>query len=439
MCHGVDGRGGVGPALLGVSGLADEDLLAIQIAQGAPNLGMPAFAGLLSKGDIAALADYISEHAAKAGGRQAPYINSTKTAFYDIDIERVFAHPDQIWALAAAPDGGMIATTKQGELLQLSPNGEIVSVNNPPETYTVGVGGLLDIALHPNYSANGWIYVIAVQRSGEARGEDQSSIAKMRVLRGKIRKGAWADEQVIFEASAEDARANIHFGARLAFKNGLLHISLGDRDGDVLTADPIAQRLDNPYGKIHRISETGEAPTDNPFMNVQGALPTIYTLGHRAPQGLTVRPGSEDIFSSEHGPRGGDELNRILPGLNYGWPLVSYGVQYSGEPVSLEAERSDIEAPKRVWTPAIAVSAIQFYNGALFPEWNDSLLVGSLIAEKLIRISLNENGDPILEELVFQGLGRIRDIVVGPEGAIYVAVNKNDEADSEILRLTPGQ
>lgn len=440
-CHGVGGQGGVGGALIGTSkwNNVESNAIAERIARGAPDRGMPAFADVLSDDDIATLALYISELRTDTQMVKASPDITAKTVLYDIAIERVFSHPDQLWGLAIAGDGSIIATTKQGDLLKLSPDGDALTIKNPPEAYTVGVGGLLGVALHPNYAANGWIYVAAAQRPDATPGSTPgaSPLARMRVLRGKIRDGAWADEEVVFETSAEDAHINRHFGARLLFHDGLLYLCLGDRHGDILTPNANAQRLDNPYGKIHRMSETGAAPADNPFIGESEAIPTIYTLGHRAPQGLTVRPKTGQIFSSEHGPRGGDELNIILPGRNYGWPLTSYGVQYSGEPVSLQAEHPDVEAPKRNWTPAIAVSAIQFYEGALFPEWNDSLFVGSLIAEKLIRMTLDEDGVPILEELVFKDMGRIRDIAVGADGSIYVAVNKLDHADSEILLLTP--
>ena len=237
----------------------------------------------------------------------------------------------------------------------------------------------------------------------------------------------WRDEQLIYEAPRETYRTTRHhYGNRIVFdRKGYLYFSIGDRGAQEQAQDP-----SRPNGKIHRIYPDGSIPEDNPF--ISNGLPTLYTLGNRNPQGISVHPLSDEVWAAEHGPLGGDELNLIRPGINYGWPLITYGSNYDGVPVSEFTRMDGYAQPALYWKPSIAVCGVEFYRGEAFPRWKNKLLVGALKYEE-VRL-LDIEADRVMhQEVIFKNFGRVRDIGLDPEGNIYVVVNKPDR----IIRLTP--
>jgi glucose/arabinose dehydrogenase len=270
---------------------------------------------------------------------------------------------------------------------------------------------------HPDYSRNGWIYLSYTEPRGAA--------GMLAIVRGRIRDGRWVDEQPIYRADpAAFTDSGEHFGGRLEFAADYLFFSVGERGHQ-----ENAQDLGNPLGKIHRVHEDGRMPRDNPFVNTPNAVKTIWSLGHRNPQGLAVFHGK--LWSTEHGPKGGDELNLIRRGGNYGWPLATHGINYDGTPVSSHSELPGMEPPRIHWNPSPGLSNLVMYDGKAFPKWRGHLLVSTLAHQQLRLIRL-ENDVVVGEEVLLDNVGRFRDVVVGPEGVPYVAVN---QPNGRIYRL----
>lgn len=348
-------------------------------------------------------------------------LTTTLAAF---EIETVAEGLEHPWAIAFLPDGRMLVTERAGRLRVID-NGNLVerSVSNVPESFVRSQGGLMDIALHPDHADNGWIYLSLAHgdRSGTAT----------RVVRGRLDGMNWVDSEIVFTAEPLTPRP-VHYGARMAFlgDNSLL-LTLGD--GFDERED--AQKLDNHTGTIVRLLDDGQVPTDNPFVDQSGAKPEIWSYGHRNPQGIVFDPETGHVWSHEHGPRGGDELNLIEPGANYGWPVATHGIDYSGAKITPYTSRPGMVDPKIDWTPSIAPAGMSQYRGELFPEWNGDLLVASLVERTIRRIRLD--GDQVAsQEIVGLNIGeRLRDVRVGPDGALYILT---DRSDGQVLRVTPG-
>jgi glucose/arabinose dehydrogenase len=329
------------------------------------------------------------------------------------------------WSVAFLPDGRMLVTEKAGRL-RIVDKGKLLPapVSGTPTVWSKGQGGLLDVAVHPDYAKNGWIYL-----SYSDPGPDGSAMTA--IVRGKLRDGQWVEQQQIYKAPVELYRTgDVHFGSRFVFDGkGHLFFSIGERG-----RGPDAQDVSRPNGKVHRINEDGTIPKDNPFVGKDGALATIWTYGNRNPQGLAQHPATGELWEAEHGPRGGDELNRLQPGRNYGWPVITYGMNYNGTPMTDETARQGMEQPVTYWTPSIAICAIDFYRGKAFPQWKDNLFVGALAFQEVRRLVL-ENGKVTHQEVLFKNVGRVRDVVSGPDGSIYVAFNQPDR----IARIAPAK
>ncbi|MDX6766972.1 MAG: PQQ-dependent sugar dehydrogenase [Candidatus Methylacidiphilales bacterium] len=329
------------------------------------------------------------------------------------------------WAMVKLPDGRLLITEKAGKVRVVQNNQLLPEpVANIPEVDPGGQGGLLDIELHPDYPQNGWIYL------AYSRKKEKGSLTN--IVRARLKDNALTDIQPVFDPPDEDyVHGGIHFGCRLEFdKQGYLYFSHGDR-GDKTTPENRAQRLDHIGGKIHRLHDDGRIPDDNPFVKTPGARPSIWSYGNRNPQGLRFHPVTGDLWSTEHGPRGGDELNLIKKGANYGWPLACFGINYNGTPITDKTEIEGMESPVTHWTPSIAVSAIDFYTGDQFPKWKNNLLVGSLAHQKLIRIVLDGQNKAVHEEILVKGGGRIRDIHCWDDVAIHVLYT------DKLVRLVP--
>jgi glucose/arabinose dehydrogenase len=242
------------------------------------------------------------------------------------------------------------------------------------------------------------------------------------------------DQEDIFRVPGKfHTSSAVHFGTRFVFQDGYLFFSIGDRG-----RMHMAQDVTKPNGKIHRIHDDGRIPPDNPFVDQTDAYPSLWSLGNRNPQGLALHPVTGELWETEHGPRGGDEVNLIRRGLNYGWPEITYGMNYNGTPITAETAREGLEQPALHWTPSIAVCGIDFYTGDQFPSWQNHLLVGGLASQELHRLVLD--GDRVIEdEVILSDMGRVRDVATGPDGSIYVAINSNSSETSILYRLVPAE
>lgn len=338
------------------------------------------------------------------------------------------------WAMAWLPNGDMLVTERPGRL-RIVRNGRLLPDPVPglPEVRRGGQGGLLDIALHPNFASNRLIYL----SYSKANADDSEGTTA--VIRGRWENDRLTNVEEIFEAKAW-TRGRGHHGSRLAFdRNGYLYITVGDRQAPPagnLEAHP-AQDLSNHHGVVIRLHDDGRVPADNPFVSREGALQEIWSYGHRNQQGLVIHPETGDIWATEHGPQGGDELNLIQSGRNYGWPVVGYGVNYrSGTAIHSGTHRDGMEPPVHVWVPSIATSGLLLYTGNAFPDWRGNLFVGGMAGEQLARLTLD--GQRVLnEETLAQRLGRIRDVRQGPDGFIYLAIEDRGGAPTAIVRLEP--
>jgi glucose/arabinose dehydrogenase len=354
-----------------------------------------------------------------------------RSAFHDYRVVTVaegLVHP---WSLAFLPGGDMLVTERPGRL-RIIRNGTLLPAAVPgvPQVFAQGQGGLLDVVPHPDFSSNRLIYLSFSKPYPD-------SGATTAVVRGRFENDRFTDVQEIFAAVSRGAG---HYGSRLAFdRSGFLYITVGDRQvpprGD-LAAHP-AQDLSNHHGTINRIHDDGRVPADNPFVNRAGARPEIFSYGHRNAQGLAIHPETGDIWSTEHGPQGGDELNLIRPGQNYGWPVVGFGVNYrTGTAIHEGTHKEGMTPPVHVWVPSIGASGVSIYTGDQFPEWNGNILAGGLVGEQLARLTLD--GQRVrLEETLVYGTGRIRDVRQGPDGYIYLAIDGRQGQPTPIVRLEP--
>lgn len=336
-------------------------------------------------------------------------------------------HP---WSLAFLPEGGMLVTERRGNLRFVSDAGEISApISGVPGVVARGQGGLLDVALHPRFAGNRLVY-LTFSEAGEG-GTNGTAVARG-VLNAEMT--ALDGVEVIFRQQPKVA-SNAHFGSRLVFDNdGLLWVTLGERSQAQFRV--LAQDLGTHLGKVIRILEDGSVPADNPFVGVAGALPEIWSYGHRNPQGMALHTATGVVWTHEHGPRGGDEVQIPRAGANHGWPVFSYGTEYSGAPITTADEYPEAFArPVHQWTPSIAPSGMAFYTADLIPGWRGNLLVGALAGQRLVRLELD--GERVVgEEHLLRGMGkRIRDVRNGPDGAVWLLT---DEPDGEILRIVGG-
>jgi glucose/arabinose dehydrogenase len=350
---------------------------------------------------------------------------------HDYRVVTVVEGLEHAWSIAFLPDGDMLVTERAGRL-RIVRNDTLLpdSVPGVPAVLAQGQGGLLDVMPHPEFATNRLIYLSFSKPVGDG---ERATTA---VVRGRFENDRLTDVQEIFQA---DTRGAGHYGSRLAFdREGFLFISVGDRQapprGD-LEAHP-AQDRSNHHGTINRLHDDGGVPADNPFVDSAGARPEIWTYGHRNPQGLAFHPETGDLWANEHGPQGGDELNLIQKGRNYGWPVIGYGVNYgSGSAIHESTRREGMEQPVHYWVPSIATSGLLIYTGDRFPAWRGNIFVGGLAGEQLARLTMD--GRRVTdEETLVRGMARIRDVRQGPDGLIYLAIDDEGRKPS-VVRLEP--
>lgn len=336
---------------------------------------------------------------------------------------------DHPWSVAFLPGGDMLVTERPGSLRRISAGGRISPpLKGVPAVVARGQGGLLDVAPHPDFAANGRVYLTYAEAGdGGPENKGQGTAAAYGRLDGDGLSGV----KVVFRQRPKQTTYH-HYGSRLAFaRDGKLFITTGERG-----AMAQAQNLATTLGKVIRIDADGNVPPDNPFAGHAGVAPEIWSYGHRNLQGAAIHPVTGALWTHEHGPRGGDELNIPQPGRNYGWPEITYGVDYSGAVISADTARPGMEQPVHYWVPSIAPSGMAFYTGSIFPQWRGNLLVGSLKFGLLVRLSLA--GDKVVaEERLLSGFGRrIRDVRQGPDGYVYLLT---DESPGQLLRVEPLQ
>jgi len=419
-CHGVDMAGGQAPSMADDNweyGSTDADIRRI-VAGGLEEVGMPAFDDVIHGEKVSDLITYI-----RRGGNSnttAP-IEDVPSVQDQVKIENWATDLDEPWGVHFINADTALVTEKSGKLWQISPDNR-TEIKAIPASVDKGQGGLLDVATDPDYAANGWVY-LSFTHADEKTPKNRMT----KIVRGKITDGQWEGEETLFQARPEDyLNTGYHFGSRITFDDkGHLYFGIGDRG-----KQEMAQDLTKPNGKIHRIMRDGSIPQDNPFLGVEGAYSSIYSYGNRNPQGTVFHPETGVVWETEHGPKGGDELNAIKSGVNYGWPKISYGRNYNGTVLTPHTALPNMAQPASQWTPSIAVCGLDIYTGDLFPEWKGRLMAGALKYQTVRLIDVN--GDNYVSEVtLIKDEGRVRDVTTGPDGAIYVAL------PTRIVRISP--
>lgn len=457
-CHGNDLEGipNQTQPLLGTELIHGDTVaqLSKSIAHGFGNSGMPAFNDSLSPQEIRSLAIYIAERRVdrlftdfKIDAPIAIPQGIVKTAEHAFRVELVTDKLDPLpFSLEPLPDGRLLVTEKMYGIRIVETDGSVSPlIDGTPDAsdssfelvLVWGHGWLLDIALHPDYETNGWVYLHHTVRCPDCWLPRSFN----RVVRGRIRDGQWVDEEIIWDPGPEYFSwvPDVGAGGRLAFDDaGYLYISVGIKGSSNYDG---VQDLSKPWGKIHRIHDDGRVPQGNPFIATDNAYATIWTYGHRSPQGLEFNTATQTLWSTEMGPRGGDELNLLEPGKNYGWPLTSLGLNYDGTQLAygdwldIQFDLNDIEQPVVDFTPAPAVSSFIFYEADVFPNWRGNALVTSLKGSELYRVVLDSEQRLVSSEVLLTQLARIRDIETGPDGTIYLLLEH--ASGGQIVKLVP--
>lgn len=357
-----------------------------------------------------------------AASQRASHAQSTTRATQAVRVTPIVEALQNPWSLAFLPDGRALVTERTGRLRLVTPRGEAAIVAGVPPVWARGQGGLLDVCLHPGFASNQTLFLSYAGLNAEG--------TATRIARARLSDGRLIDVTPIFEAGPRIAN-NFHFGSRLAFgRDGKLFATTGER----FSWRDEAQNLNDLRGKIVRLNDDGSIPSDNPFVGQPSIRPEIFSYGHRNPQGLAVHPQTGALWSHEHGPRGGDEVNILRAGANYGWPKATHGIDYSGAIISEHKSLPGMVDPLFVWVPSIAPSGMAFYTGDAMPAWRGSLFIGALAAQLLVRLQLD--GERVVQEerLLQRQVGRIRDVRQGPDGRLYLLT---DASDGALLRIDP--
>jgi aldose sugar dehydrogenase len=446
-CHGANMEGGRAPSMLDSIWIhgGDDESIARTIKNGVPAKGMPAWGKTLTDAQIRQVVVYMRE--VRAGPRPFDYETpvphgavTTEVATYRAEVVVDSGELEMPWSLAFLPDGRLLVTEQTRWELKVVEHGKAVAVKGVPQ----GVGtysGYFGVALHPDYASNGWIY-LAYKTVCDSCAKNYYQVGTLVLIRGRLENDEWKDSETLLQLPTVGMVTAMT--GRIAFdENKHVFLSMGtsfawQNEKGVRSYQPGAQDLSHGMGKIHRLNDDGTIPADNPFIGKPGALASIWSYGHRNPQGLAFDHNTKTLWSSEHGPRGGDELNLIQPGKNYGWPIVSMGMDYTEKTITFKTHAPGMEDPVVFWTPSIAVSAIAFYEGEQFPQWKHNLFVSSLADRTLFRLVL-ENGKVTHREVIEKGWGRIRDVQVSPDGYIYMILEFRSSGNpfGRIVRLVP--
>ena len=396
------------------------------IKNGYPNGGMPAYKEAFSGRQIKDLADYILKGIKNR--ERYDFGNNTKQNVFifeeqNIKLDTIASGFKIPWSIAFLPNDELLVTEKNGGLYKITKARTKLLIENSPQVVAEGQGGLMDIILHPNFKENNLVYI-----SYSKRNENNESLATTAIMMAKLVGNKLENNKIIFEALPYSTTRH-HYGSKMVFANdGMLYFSVGERGNE--NQNP--QTITNDLGKIHRIKDDGSVPVDNPFTNANGKRTSLFTYGNRNPQGLTLNPFTNQIWEHEHGPRGGDEINIIQSGKNYGWPAISYGINYDGTVLTKNTALPGMEQPLHYWVPSIAPSGMAFVTGNKYKGWQGTLLVGSLKFKYLNKCTI-KNNKVISEELLLKNIGRLRDVRMGPDEFIYIAV----ESPGYVFRLTP--
>jgi glucose/arabinose dehydrogenase len=397
------------------------------IKHGEENMGMPGFTKALNDDEIESLTLHILSESVKRPEERKTDLRAYSKEEVKGELkywaELVVADLEVPWGLEFLPNGDLLIAERNGKLSRYTKNKELVSIEGLPPIRVSGQGGLMDLRLHPDYNKNGWVYI-----SYSYIDDENKEAGNTAIIRAKLEGNHLTDIEHLYKGRPAVTTSH-HFGSRIEFdREGYLYFSIGDRGH----RDEFPQSLNNSNGKIHRLFDDGRVPPDNPFVQVKGAVKSIYSYGHRNPQGLSMHPVTGDIWESEHGPRGGDEINIIRKGQNYGWPVISYGINYDGTIFTNDTAMEGMLQPIHYYVPSIAPCGQTFVTSKRYKGWENNLLIGSLRFKYLERVAIKE--DKVVDrERLLEGIGRVRNVRVSPDGYIYVAV----EQPGKILRIVP--
>ena len=465
-CHGTtQAKGPVGPSLFADTWIhgGDDDAIVKSIKDGYPEKGMPAFKDQMTDPEIWQMIAYVRIQTANLKEKpvyvpdpDGQIIKSEKQTYKMQIVARNLETP---WALAFLPDGRLLITERPGRIRIVDTDGKMEPepVKGLPKVWEKQDGGLFDIEVHPDYAkpGNGWLYISYSEtlagwtppapdpnappppppgQGGRGRGPSNDPPSMTVIMRGRLQNNEFVDQQVLFRAPTEIYnQSNAHYGSRFLFdKQNHLFFTLGEK---MQMMD--AQDLSKPTGKIHRINDDGTIPKDNPYVGQPNVWPSIWSYGHRNPQGLAWDPVTGQLWESEHGPTGGDEINIIYPKHNYGWGVVSKGIQ----PGITKTSEPGMDDPVRYWTPSVAPSGIAFYTGDKYPGWKNNLFISCLAGQQLKRLEIKD-GKVLHEEPVFNQFGRVHDVIQGPDGLLYVTLQLPGQVLSQstpgmVARLVP--
>jgi glucose/arabinose dehydrogenase len=398
------------------------------LTNGYAEAGMPSFKQAFSEKEAYDLADYILEgikNVDKYTGKTKLTSNIFKTEKLTIRLDTVYKGKNIPWSIAFLPNEELLITDRSGVLTKVLKDKTQQEISGVPEVLDRGQGGLLEVILHPEFSKNKYIYL----SYSKVKNENGKKLATTAVLRAKLEGNKLTEQKDIFVALPYSTTQH-HYGGRMVFdKKGYLFISVGERGNEKQNPQELTN---NSLGKIHRIKDDGSIPADNPFVKNKDIPSSIYTYGNRNPQGLAIDPATQILWEHEHGPRGGDELNTVESGKNYGWPVISYGINYNGSTFTALTAKEGMEQPLHYWIPSIAPSGMAFLKGNIYKGWEKNLMIGSLRFEYLNRC-VWENNKIVHEEILFKSIGRVRDVKQGPDGYLYMAV----ENPGIVYKLVP--
>lgn len=387
--------------------------------------GMPSWKNTIKPKDIEAIADLILvsiKNVEQYKFTKGPKTNIFESGKMKIKLDTVASGFDSPWGLTQLPSGDLLVTDRSGFLYKIGKDKSKIAIKNIPKPLVKGQGGLLDVEIHPDYKNNAWVY-LSYSKFKVENGENLTTTA---VVRGKIVDNDFVDQQEIFEAKPYTNTTH-HYGNRLVFdKKGYLYITVGDRGKHF----EYAQSKDNDLGKVHRIHDDGRIPSDNPFLEPESK--TAYTWGNRNSQGMAMDPITGLIWENEHGPRGGDEINIVKKGANYGWPAISYGINYDGKPITNASKKEGMEQPASYYIPSIAPSGMAFVSSDLYPSWKGNILIGSLRYNYLERVVIKDN-KVVSNHKELLNIGRMRNVKQGSDGYLYIGV----ENPGLVLKLVP--